>query len=293
MTEFDYVEARRETLLPIWLSVPKPLREWCRELVTREGLLNGGGLLSELTREQISGRSPDTSGRLLTMRNTTQQFPKEDIERLLTCLYGMGHYATASDVDSWVMLTGAYHRVEALFKGFGYAVKHADVSRHHKHKPGTSYDSDEIVAYLSGFIPRIGDKAAYRILRVVHGNYRVDPVRGKSPLRTEPHPFVVGPRTFRSLPEHVHVIGDDAICDYCGLPAYAHKSDVALLLSFDRDFGLSREQFSSLLVAIRNTISEHNASNPDDMIKIDGFAFTSESKPTLDRVQKEQEQIAT
>jgi hypothetical protein len=132
------------------------------------------------------------------------------------------------------------------------------------HKPGTDFDDEEAVEACQS-VTRV------KILRRMAVNFMVDGKPG--------HPFTIGNGHFPRdggmyiKPEQHGCYFKDQHGNTCGESYKQHTHEMMLLLDAAIDTEAQRKEIHPELIKLETFIEEHNKSNPNDQIRVDGFGF--------------------
>jgi hypothetical protein len=137
------------------------------------------------------------------------------------------------------------------------------------HKPGTDYDSEEVVEACQKI-------TKLKVLRHSAVNFMVDGKPG--------HPFMIGPGHFPNdgsiylKPEQHGCYFKDQYGQVCGQSHKKHTHEMMLLLDVAIDTKQQRKEVHPELLKLKTFIEEHNQSHPNDRIRVDGFGFRPTQK---------------
>lgn len=127
------------------------------------------------------------------------------------------------------------------------------------HKPGTSYNSEEVVSLLAGV-------SALNPVKHAAVNFRVDGLRKEDGN----HPFCITGKHLQNS-ESMHLDPDCAPCGICGNKHSAHHHDMALLVDGTKD--LPDDELKTECKKLVDFIEQHNKNNPNDRVKVDSFGL--------------------
>jgi hypothetical protein len=197
-------------------------------------------------------------------------------------VYYYGHWAYKGTPGERLQDHGLYWKFEHLADAWLIANGHAPskvwydanfkIDGYMDHKPGTPYDTDEVAKLLA---PSVAPE--FEVVGCKYVNHRVEDRTGKPithndrrPGEGMNHPFMI---TLAHFPTDggMYIQPEQAPCGLCGRPYDQHKSDVALFVKPTRD--LANAEAGTALNRAKLLVEEHNAANPKDKVRLDGFAF--------------------